>query len=302
MNINKINTLFKYIFTYITLQLSLNTSTIYNINNYVNSLFTFINLNIYLLSSLISKLQIIYKNQKIHLKKITELYDKLDIIHINLLHEYNTISLTQDEENKIILEKPNKYIINNTNLDLYDLEDIDKLLQTDITLSNNPNFITEDYVDIGFNNYYKFSIYKDLNGDIPYNTLVYIKEINQVVIKVGDKTNYRYINSKLYKTYNIKNENNSKSIICNNNIKELNKKCNMPDCKFYHDYIIGYKDNADKNRQFSYNPIVYNCLDFKDGSKVKENTKKIKWFDAINLYQANLSCILIACMHSMNKS
>jgi len=104
----------------------------------------------------------------------------------------------------------------------------------------------------------------------------------------------------LYRTYDIKNKiNNDRSILCNNNIKSLNKKCqNGIDCKYYHDIILGYEDNYHKDRQFSYNPIIYNCVSFKDGLQVKENIQKINWIDAINLYQSNLSCILIACIHA----
>ena len=59
------------------------------------------------------------------------------------------------------------------------------------------------------------------------------------------------------------------------NIKSLNKKCpNGKDCRYYHDIIIGYEDNSHFNRQFSYNPIIYNCITSKDGFYVKENTKK----------------------------
>ncbi len=302
---NKINILFKYIFSYITLQLTLNSSSIYSINNYINSILTFLNLNVLLLTELISKLHIYSKNQKIQIQKLNILSDKLSNIHLNLLEEYNNISksILQEEKTEIILDKATKYNLNSiNNLDLYELDNLDDLLNNNIIYSNNDNYIKDDYINIGFNNYYKLSIYKNLNGELPFNTLIYVKELDQIVMKIGEKNNFRFINSKLYKIYNIKNENNSKSIICNNNIKDLNKKCNIPNCKFYHDYIIGYKDNADIDRQFSYNPIVYNCLDFKDGSKVKENTKKIKWYDAINLYQANLSCLLIACIHSMQKS
>ena len=130
--------------------------------------------------------------------------------------------------------------------------------------------------------------------------IVYVKEINQIVIKIGNEKKFQYINSKLYKTYNIANKtDNGRSILCNNNIKKLNKKClNGINCKYYHDIILGYKDNFHNNRQFSCNPIIYNCVNFKDGEYVKENIKKIDWHDAINLYQSNLSCLLIACMHA----
>jgi hypothetical protein len=65
--------------------------------------------------------------------------------------------------------------------------------------------------------------------------------------------------------------------------------------------ILGYTDNYTKHRKFSNNPIVYNCADFKNGKNVKKNIKNIKWIDAINVYQFNLSCLLIGCIHSMEK-
>ena len=149
---------------------------------------------------------------------------------------------------------------------------------------------------------YKLHIYETLESDIPLNLLVYVKKIDQIVIKVGSEHNFKFINSKLYRTYDMKNKiNNDRSILCNNNIKELNKKCqNGINCKYYHDIILGYEDNYHIDRQFSYNPIIYNCVSFKDGLHAKENIKKINWYDAINLYQSSLSCILIGCLHAIS--
>jgi len=207
------------------------------------------------------------------------------------------------------VKKINSYIIiNNTNLDILDisLSNISELLN--ISSINNKyqddifNNTKKENINIGFNNIYRLHTYNNIDDKIPFNLLVYIKEIDQVVIKIGNDKKYQFINSKLYKTYNIKNNiDNGKSILCNNNIKKLNKKCqNGNNCKYYHDIILGYPDNAHKVRQFSCNPIIYNCANFKDGTYVKENIKKIDWVDAINLYQSNLSCILIACMHASN--
>ena len=143
--------------------------------------------------------------------------------------------------------------------------------------------------------------YENIRDNIPINKLVFIKNINQVVMKIGTETNYKFINSNLCKVYSNKNNkycNNTRSIICNNNIKKFNKKCINKDCLYFHDPILGYEDNFHKIRQFSNNPIVYNNILFKSGDLVSDNIKKTDWIDAINLYQSSLSNILIACMHS----
>lgn len=232
--------------------------------------------------------------------QLDNILNELVVIDQNTIEKYNSIFY---QDNKIThtdivnsYEKhrtTNKKLYNvksNTNLEL---EDIHTLLFTD----KNTN---SDYIDIGYGNMYKLNIYNSIHDDIPLNLLVYIKQLDQVVMKVGNEKKYQFVNSKLYKVYNPRNKiDNDRSIICNNNIKKLNKKCqNGVRCRYYHDPIIGYEDNYHINRQFSSNPIIYNCIDFKDGARVKENIKKFDWYDAINLYQSSLSVILIACIHS----
>ena len=248
-------------------------------------------------------------------KQISNILSELNGNHNEILEKYNSLYL----DNKSIKHKDlfkyhflnnksndrlmNSNIVqNNINLNILDISSND-ILNTINTNLKKINYInSEDYnfVNLGYDNFYKLHIFNSLEDNIPFNLLVYVKEINQVVIKIGNDKKFQYINSKLYKTYNAKNEiDNGHSILCNNNIKKINKKClNGINCKYYHDIILGYKDNAHKSRQFSCNPIIYDCINFKDGSYVKENVKKINWYDAINLYQSNLSCILIACMHS----
>lgn len=285
------------------------------IGDYINNTFILIFHFLFLFKSLINFFYIHLDNYTNDIKKyhLNLLYitTDLDNTHYNLLKKYNDLNLIHEHitykkilENNIYI-KPNTYlnsniIINNVNLEINSINDI----IDSITNINDYNYnkAPYEYINIGFDNMYKLHIYDDLNCDIPFNLLVYIKSIDQVVIKIGNEYKYKYINSKLYRTYDVINKsNNDRSILCNNNIKELNKKCiNGKDCKYYHDIILGYDDNNHQNRQFSYNPIIYNCISFKDGFYVKENIKKINWHDAINLYQSNLSCILIGCMHSMN--
>jgi hypothetical protein len=236
------------------------------------------------------------------LNENNEIIDKynstyLENISIKFKDILKNYSLNNVFNNKIM----NSNIVHtNVNLDILDISsDINKII-----ISNNnfiyPNSIKYDFVDLGYNNLYKLHTFNSLEENIPFNLLVYIKEIDQIVIKIGNEKKFQYINSKLHKTYNVSNKiNNGKSILCNNNIKKLNKKCtNGINCKYYHDIILGYKDNYHNYRQFSCNPVIYNCINFKDGEYVKDNIKKIDWHDAINLYQSNLSCILIACMHA----
>ena len=303
-----------------------NIKNIHNVNihniiieDYINNTFLLIFHFLFLLKSLINFFYIHFDKytndiKKYHLNLIYITTD-LDNTHYNLLKKYNDLNLINEHitykkilENNIFL-KSNTYlnsniINNNVNLEIVSIDSIiDSIINTtDCEYNNIYDKAPYEYVNIGFDNMYKLHIYDSLKCNIPFNLLVYIKSIDQVVIKIGNEHKYKYINSKLYRTYDVKNKiNNDRSILCNNNIKELNKKCiNGKDCKYYHDIILGYDDNYHQNRQFSYNPIIYNCISFKDGFYVKENIKKINWYDAINLYQSNLSCILIGCIHSMN--
>lgn len=163
-------------------------------------------------------------------------------------------------------------------------------------------------VDLGFGNVYKMQCFNTFTSkdqrDIPLNTLVFVKELNQVVIKVGNVSRYRFVNSRLYRTYssNGGSKNNARSILCNNNIREKNRRCCSENCQYYHDPILGYRDNSHDTRQFSNNPIVNGVPDFKSGDMVSFNTKKTSWLQSINMYQSSLSNILIACIHSTNAS
>lgn len=286
----------------------------------VNNIFMLL-FNIFLL--LDSILQFFYceiekyhKNNEKNNKNTKIMLNSLNTNHYNLLKLYNNQYDIKEKYTYLkLLEnvsnyKSKTYINNNINfikdnIEIYDIEDLLNSPTIELNSTCNAevhkNKIQYEYVDIGFNNMYKLHIYNDLEDNIPFNLLVYVKKIDQVVIKVGNDNSYKFINSKLYRTYDIKNKiNNDRSILCNNNIKALNKKCqNGIECKYYHDIILGYEDNYHFDRQFSFNPIIYNCVSFKDGPYVKENTKKINWHDAINLYQSNLSCILIACIHSI---
>ena len=286
-------------------------------NNNVNNIFLLIFHFLYLFKSLLNFFYIHFDKYSNNIKKynLNLLYisTDLDNTHYNLLKKYNDLNMIYENITyKKILEnaiykKSNEnlksnIVINHINLELNSIDSIIDSINDTNNYNNSYGKVPYEYVNIGFDNMYKLHIYDSLQCNIPFNLLVYVKSIDQVVIKIGNEHKYKYINSKLYRTYDVKNKiNNDRSILCNNNIKELNKKCiNGRDCKYYHDIIIGYDDNYHKNRQFSYNPIIYNCITFKDGFYVKENIKKINWYDAINLYQSNLSCILIGCVHSMN--
>lgn len=308
--INDISTIFNFFYSTLT---NINIYNITKNEDFINFTFTFIFNIIILLKKLINMLDIsINKVETYKLdyeKKITNILEEIDLIDNNLINIYNK---TIEKKNKKI---NNNNIFNNNILNYdkniinnLDIDSLDELFKNTNNINNkkniiildNENYIDYDYINIGFNNLYKLHIFKKLNKNIPFNLLVYIIELNQVVIKVGDDKNFKFINSKIYKTYDVKmNSDNSRSILCNNNIKELNKKCNNFNCNYYHDYILGYKDNCHFDRQFSNNPIVFNCPNFKDGSKIFENKNKVDWITAINLYQFNLSCLLLGCIHSL---
>ncbi len=312
-----LNKLFYYLDVILIEKIKIN-SLLENNNAILSLLLTFIINNLFLLDKLLikinNKIYISNLNKKKYIKNINDL--KYNILNKNnkILQIYNNYSI--NKSNSIIINlinknlKPKDFNLNNNNnldnLDTYNLENIDLLLDSseknknDYIFSNDSNYLYYKYIDIGFKNSYKLHCYNKLKYNLPFNLLLYVLELNQVIIKIGDDKNYKYINSKLYPVYINNNINNKKSILCNNNIKELNKKCMIHDCSFYHDSILGYIDNSDNDRQFSYNPIVYNCINFKDGREVKENIQKIKWYNAITLYQSSLSNILIGCIHSLN--
>lgn len=159
-------------------------------------------------------------------------------------------------------------------------------------------------VDLGYGNYYNMKTIKNKEDikDIEYNTLFFVENLKQVIIKIGNPFNntFKVINTQICKVYNSSKYNidNSRSIICNNNIKEKGLKCNILNCNYYHDPFLGYEDNYHTNRQYSNNPIVYNNPNFKNGEDIKDNIKKIKWHESITLYQSSLMNLLIACAHS----
>lgn len=312
MNYKKISSDINIIFNFF--YSSFNNINIYSIQKneeFINLTFVFIFNIIILLKKLINVLEITIKKHNLYKTQYTDKINKLiidiDIYDNNILNLYNNFNKNKKIEINKNYNKLNFNITENNliNLDLHNIDElIDNIDNCNMSLIefNKNNYIKYDYVDLGFNNFYKMHTFNKLNETIPFNLLVYIIELDQIVIKVGDEKKYRFINSKIYKTYDIKiNNDNSRSILCNNNIKELNKKCNNYNCSYYHDYILGYKENCHFDRQFSNNPIVFNSPNFKDGSKIKENAKNVDWYNAINLYQFNLSCLLLGCIHSLNK-
>jgi hypothetical protein len=301
-----------------------------NYENTINIILLFILNNNFYLNKLINVLKKFIntkKDQKNNfLNKINSIEKTLNNNNLNVLELYNNTINTTINNNSINNNNANnntnshiqfKKINFNTNikpqnLDVYSIDNLDNNINydkfgdnTSFDFSFDENYIGFKSINIGFDNFYSLHIFKYLKSTLPFNLLLYIEELDQVVIKIGNKYKFEYINSKLCKVYNLydssgltSNDYKTNSILCNNNIKSLDKRCFSDNCKYYHDYIIGYYDNAHKNRYFSSNPIVYNCPTFKDGSKISINKKKIDWHNAINLYQSSLSNILIACVHS----
>jgi len=159
------------------------------------------------------------------------------------------------------------------------------------------SYLSQEIVDIGFGNTYMLHTIKSSKESFPFDTLVFDKQTNQVIIKLGDNTKNKIVNAKLSNVYK-QTEDNARSIICNNNIRSKKLYCHNTACKYYHDPYIGYVDNMHSSRQFANCPIVFNCPDFKSGACVKKNTKCVDWIDSITLYQSSLCNILIACVHA----
>lgn len=211
----------------------------------------------------------------------------------NIIYRINTMDMANHGNSELNMNKfINKKIKKKQNMSLDDIIFNDAM---------EPDY---QRVNIGFDNYYYLKTIKSKEdiANVEYNSLYFVLDLNQVIIKVGNPNanSFKVINTKLCRVYNSSKYNidNSKSIICNNNIKEKGLKCNMANCNYYHDPFLGYMDNYHLDRQYSNNPIVYNYPNFKNGEQVKENIKKIKWHEAITLYQSSLMNILIACAQS----
>jgi hypothetical protein len=317
---------FNILSTFLNNRISINNILEYETSTIVIKIILLFSINnIYLLNKLIIKikevLSITKYRQDYLLNKINNIEKILNNKNTEILDLYNILSQKEVITiNSIPLLKKINY--NTTkkiqiNLDIYPIDNLELSLIDDnnfidplLNYNKNSNYLGFKNISIGFNNYYNLHCYQYLKPNLPLNLLLYVQEVDQVIIKIGNNKQYKYVNSKLYKVYNTYdstslnyfNENKFNSILCNNNIKELNKKCYSDNCKYYHDYILGYADNFHKTRYYSSNPIVYNCPSFKDGSKIKENVKKIPWYNAINLYQSSLSNLLLGCIHSQYKN
>lgn len=188
----------------------------------------------------------------------------------------------------------------------------------------NNNLIFVESNDIGFDNQYTTYSISSIDErnikEVPFDMFIYDKSINQIVMKIGDTDSFALVNTKLCKVYppNRQSVDNSRSIICNNNIqnkywlplcKEVERKnrCDLKSCRYYHDPFLGDKLSCHTDRQFSNNPIVFSSNknspvhNFKSGDLVKENVKKTKWHEAVTLYQSSLANLLIACIHAKSK-
>jgi hypothetical protein len=171
-----------------------------------------------------------------------------------------------------------------------------------ISLNDFISGIYPEAINIGFDNYYPFDQIDCVSIKTPMNTLLYDRQTHHIIIKVGSMNKYKVINTRLCNVYAAKSTDNSRSIICNNNLLSKGLRCYNSACKYYHDPYLGYKDNAHPARQYSNCPIVYSKPDFKSGSTISQNAKKVNWPEAITLYQSSLNNILIACIHARMSS
>lgn len=287
--------------SYSEFELSINNN---NYEIYVNKIICIYEILIYKLTSNLI-------NIKHNILKYTEhkntIIDKLNILLIDienlnkdickskLIIENKDIKDIYEIDYQYIYQKfNNNFILDDNNLNILDINSIIHQKHNNNTDNN------LELVDLGLNNYYNLDTYESINN-IPFNKIVYIRNIKSVVIKVGNDKKYQYINAIIGKVPENSDKDNTRSIICNNNIKKYNKKCNNGiNCNYYHDPIIGFPDIAHYVRQYSYNPLIYNCPNFKNGEKIKENCKNLKWEEGLNLYQSSLACILLGMIHSIN--
>ncbi len=157
--------------------------------------------------------------------------------------------------------------------------------------------LPQERVDVGYGNTYVMHTVKEVNAQTPFDVLLFDKRTKQIIIRLGNESKSRIVNARLSNVYK-QTEDNSRSIICNNNISEKNLYCYNTACKYYHDPYLGYLSNMHQDRQFASCPIVFNCQDFKSGAGVKKNIQAVEWTDSITLYQSSLCNLLIACLHS----
>lgn len=245
-----------------------------------------------------------YKNNFI--KQFDDLLIDIDKIHTNIdnsniIIKNNTITEIDNLYNNYQYKIFNTTFLNDSdNLDIID----DKTIITSINKKKEYDTIIlpkKQLVNIGYDNYYELPVFNYLSNSIPLNTIVYVEEIKSVIIKVGNQNKFKYINATIGRVpENTIDKNNQRSIICNNNIIKYNKKCiNGHKCTYYHDPIIGFSDIAHYERQYSHNPLIYNCSNFKDGKYIKENVKKINWEEGLNLYQTSFAWVLLGLIHSL---
>jgi len=270
-----------------------------------------------ILDNIIESLKNIKKQNKKYTKYKNTIINKFDTLLINI----DKLNINIDNSNFIIENETitnintinNNYeykifntlfLNNNNNLDIIDNNDILKNFLNNNIINNDYEQITipkKQLVNIGFENYYELPVYSYLSINIPLNIIVFIDEIKSVVIKVGNSKKFKYINATIGRVpENVAEKNNQRSIICNNNLVKYNKKCiSGKNCTYYHDPIIGFADIAHYERQYSHNPLIYNCSNFKDGKYIKENVKKINWEEGLNLYQTSFAWMLLGLVHSI---
>lgn len=263
--------------------------------------------------------------------KISEKIDNnAKILKIEQAEYKKIIKCIEKEDANIIMpyflngHKVNAYNMNNSvsvdihknkeNTEYEDNESITKWINIafgEINSKNIPNKLRMEEVDLGFNNIYTTYCIDSIDDTnihkIPFDTLIFDKSIEQIIIKLGNIHKYKIVNTRLCKVYSYKNNSdNFRSIICNNIRKKTNQSqeiiCNLKNCKYYHDPFLGSKNNFHKIRQYSSNPVVFMnntpMYDFKSGECVAKNTEQVPWVDAITLYQSSLANLLIACIHS----
>lgn len=293
----------------------INYNVIFN-NNYELLSNLFLNLYKNIIFTINNHIKYIRNTNKKYVKNKSNINKDLD----NLLFDINSIDEKINTSLFVIKNKDIDYITNieysniykkfdisfindDNNLNILDYSSIGTTHTNNSTYNSNIVYLPDKkLVNIGLDNYYELPVYNTLNDNIPLNIIVYIEDIKTVLIKVGSINNFKYINAVIGKVPNNNLEkNNQRSIICNNNIQKYNKKCpNGTECTYYHDPIIGYPDIAHYERQYSHNPLIYNCVNFKNGEHIKENCKNVSWEDGLNLYQTSFAWVLLGLIHSLN--
>jgi hypothetical protein len=171
-------------------------------------------------------------------------------------------------------------------------------LQFDQNIRNYYNLVKDNIrkpVDIGGNNFITLLNVNDINDIIDDFTFYYVKNINEVVVRVTNNhsNKHLYFNFKLEKIHLNEHKHKTVELTRLDNCRYGSICNNGNNCKFYHN-PIEFKDKYHKTRNFYPNFSIKNCPNFGDIDLVKNQS--MDWIDLQNTIQrAGFTMLAAAC-------